>query len=184
MALKTWKKLSESIVFKNPWWTYKKDSFELPSGKRGEYHYVYTNGSSMILPIMEDGMILLVNQYRYVLNRESLEFPCGGVKAGSTHDQTAHHELLEETGYTATTMTSAGEFNPYNGVTVEMCRVYVASGLQYVGARPDETEEFEIVRTTPAEIDARIASGLIWDGMTIAAWVIAKSRLPVGAGTP
>ena len=174
MPLKTWKKLSESVLFKNPWWTYKRDAFELPSGKPGEYHYVHTNGSSMILPIMNDGTVLLVNQYRYLLNRESLEFPCGSVKDGSTYDETARHELTEETGYSANILTTVGEFNPYNGVTLEMCRVYVASHLHYVGGTPDETEEFEIVRAAPAEIDAQIAGGLIWDGMTIAAWSIAK----------
>jgi ADP-ribose pyrophosphatase len=175
MPLKPWKRVSESVVFKNPWWTYKKDAFELPSGKPGEYHYVHTNGSSMVVPILEDGMVLLVNQYRYLLHRESLEFPCGSVKDGSTHDETAQHELVEETGYSAKILSTAGEFNPYNGVTSEMCRVYVASHLHYVGGTPDETEEFEIVRMAPAEIDARISSGLIWDGMTIAAWTIAKS---------
>ena len=47
MPLKPWKKLSESIVFRNPYWTYKRDAFELPTGKPGEYHYVHTNGYSM-----------------------------------------------------------------------------------------------------------------------------------------
>jgi ADP-ribose pyrophosphatase len=175
MPLKSWKKLSESIVFRNPWWTYKRDAFELPSGKPGEYHYVHTNGSSMVVPILEDGSVLLVNQYRYLLDRESVEFPCGSVKDGSTHEETARRELAEETGYSARSLVVAGEFNPYNGVTDEMCRVYVAGELHYVGGTPDETEEFEIVRMTPAEIDARIASGVIWDGMTIAAWSIGKA---------
>lgn len=175
MPLKSWKKRSESIVFKNPWWTYKKDAFELASGRPGEYHYVHTNGSSMVIPVMSDGAMVLVNQYRYLLNRESLEFPCGSVKDGSTHDETARQELEEETGYSTGSLVLAGEFNPYNGVTDEMCRVYVARELRYVGGTPDETEEFEIVRATPAEIDAWIGSGAIWDGMTIAAWSIANS---------
>lgn len=175
MPLKSWKKLSESIVFRNPWWTYKRDVFELPSGTPGEYHYVHTNGSSMVVPILGDGTMVLVNQYRYLLNKESLEFPCGSVKEGSTHDETARQELAEETGYSAKSLVLAGEFNPYNGVTDEMCRVYVARELQTIGGTPDETEEFEIVRATSAEIDAHIGAGVIWDGMTITAWSIAKS---------
>ena len=166
MALKTWKKLAESILFRNPWWTYKRDAFELPSGKVGEYHYVHTNGSSMVVPVLGDGRLVLVNQYRYLVERESIEFPCGSVKDGATHDETARLELREETGYEAKEMLPAGEFNPYNGVTDEMCRVYVASGLTYVGEAPDETEEFEILRLTPAEIDDRIRKGTVWDGMT------------------
>jgi ADP-ribose pyrophosphatase len=179
MPLKSWKKLSESVVFRNPWWTYKQDAFELPSGKRGEYHYVHTNGSSMVIPIMGDGTLFLVNQYRFLMGRESVEFPCGSVKDGSTHEETARHELAEETGYSARSLILAGEFNPYNGVTNEMCRVYVARGLQYVGGTPDETEEFEIVRTTPAEIESHIGAGVIWDGMTIAAWAIAKAGIGI-----
>jgi ADP-ribose pyrophosphatase len=83
MTLRTWKKLSESVLFKNPWWTYKMDTFQLPSGKPGEYHYVHTNGSSMVIPILGDGNLVLVNQHRYLMGKESMEFPCGSVKEGS-----------------------------------------------------------------------------------------------------
>jgi len=177
MPLTPWKKRSESIVFRNPYWTYKRDSFELPSGKPGEYHYVHTNGSSMVVPVQEDGTLLLVNQYRYLLGRESAEFPCGSVKDGSTHEETARQELTEEAGYFAGSLVLTGEFNPYNGVTDEMCRVYVAKDLRFVGGEPDETEEFELLRVTPAEVEARIRSGAIWDGMTIVAWFLAKPEI-------
>lgn len=174
MTLIPWKKIAESIVSRNPWWMYKRDTFELPSGKTGEYHYVHTNGSSMVIPVLGGGTLLLVNQYRYLLEKESIEFPCGSVKNGSNHDETARDELAEETGHSAKVLTKVGEFNPYNGVTNEMCHVYMARDLEYVGGTPDETEEFEIVRMTPAEIDERIRTGVIWDGMTIAAWAIAR----------
>ena len=174
MPLKRWMRTGRVLLFKNPWWTYLKDDFELPSGKRGEYHFVHTNGSSMVIPILADGRIILVNQYRYLVERESVEFPCGSVKDGATYDQTAWNELAEETGYSATELAQVGEFNPYNGVTDEMCRVYLARDLRHVGGTPDETEEFEIVTLTPGEIDQNIRSGKIWDGMTIAAWAIAR----------
>src|SRR3989304_4874977 len=54
MPLKPWKKLSESVVFRNPYWTYKRDAFELPSGKPGDYHYVHTDGSSMVVPSLRE----------------------------------------------------------------------------------------------------------------------------------
>ncbi len=177
MALQHWSRLSRSEKFRNPWWTYCLDTYQLPSGKGGDYHFVHTDGSSMVIPLKDDGRVLLVNQYRYLADRESLEFPCGSVKPGATHDQTAWHELAEETGYSAHILLHAGEFNPYNGVTDEMCRVYVARQLQYVGDNPDETEEFELVPLLPEEVDEKIRDGTIWDGMTIAAWAIAKDRL-------
>jgi len=177
MALQKWKKLSEVELFQNAWWRYKKDETELPSGKKGEYHYVFTNGASLIIPVLDDGRIVMVNQYRYLNNRESLEFPCGGVNDGKTYDETAVHELEEEAGFIAGKLEKVGEFNPYNGVTNEICRVYIAQNLISVPSKPDETEEFEQVILRPSEIDERIASGRIWDGMTIAAWMIAKSSI-------
>jgi len=177
MPLKTWKKISESILFQNSWWMYKKDETELPSGKRGEYHYVHTNGASMVVPVLNDGRIVFVNQYRYLNSRESLELPCGGVKDGHTYEETAKHELEEEAGFIARVWDRVGEFNPYNGVTDELCRVFIAKDLCQVLPTPDDTEEFEILFLMPDEVDARIAAGTIWDGMTIAAWNIAKSRI-------
>ena len=176
MDLKPWKKISDTVVTKNPWWTYKQDECLLPSGKKGEYHYVHTNGSSMIIPVMSDGKVLTVKQFRYLLSRESIEFPCGSVKDGSTYDQTAWYELAEETGYSAGRLFMVGEFNPYNGVTDEMCRVYIARELQHVGGTPDETEEFELLPLSVEEINDNIRDGVIWDGMTIAAWHLVKTK--------
>jgi ADP-ribose pyrophosphatase len=177
MALSRWKQLTRMTLFENRWWKYWKDEFELPSGKKGEYHFVHTNGASMIVPVTPEGKFILVNQYRYLNAKESLEFPCGGVKEGSNHDDTATGELAEETGYAARNWTIAGEFNPYNGVTDEIVRVYIAKELISVSAKHDETEEFEKNLLTAEEIEARIVSGVIWDGMTIAAWGIAKNFL-------
>ena len=180
MPLKEWKQIRATIVAHNPWWVYRKDDYELPSGKRGEYHYVHTNGASLIIPVTDDGKLLMVNQYRYLMRRESIEFPCGGVKEGSSYNETAWHELREETGYTTDRLFEAGEFNPYNGVTDEICRIYIARDLRFVGETPDETEEFEYLHLAPEQLESSIASGRIWDGMTIAAWAIARTKI---AGT-
>jgi ADP-ribose pyrophosphatase len=179
MALTPWKRLNRSVVVKNPWWTYLKDSFQLPSGSTGEYHIVHTNGASMIIPVLDDGRMMLVNQYRYLRDRESLEFPCGGVKDGSTWEETAVQELREEAGFRSADLRIAGEFNPYNGVTDEICRVFIARNLEHVGDAPEETEAFERVLLTPEALDEEIRSGRLWDGMTIAGWTIARPLLAV-----
>ena len=184
MPLIPWKTLSRSFRFRNPWWSYGYDSVLLPNGKEGEYHYVHSLGSACVIPVLDDGRILLVNQYRYLGNRESLEFPCGAVKEGSSHDATAWHELAEETGYSAVTLLQVGAFNPYNGVTDEICQVYLARDLRHVGAMPDETEQFELVRLSAEEVDGRIREGLIWDGMSIAAWHLVRSRNLIENGRP
>jgi ADP-ribose pyrophosphatase len=177
MNLRPWKKLKELKKITNKWWSYHLDEVELPNGKKGEYHYVHTNGSSMIIPILEDGKIQMVKQFRYLANRESLEFPCGSVKDCSTYEETAKHELAEEAGVEAQHLQLVGRYNPYNGVTDEMCNVYVAKILKSVSVPHDDTEEFERVLLSRAEIEEKIKSGEIWDGMSLAAWLIAKDYL-------
>lgn len=177
MALRRWHRLRRVFEIKNPWWSYRKEIVALPSGKEGEYHLVHTNGASMVIPVRADGKILLVNQYRYLLDRESLEFPCGGVKDGSSYLETATEELAEETGCSSGDLRCVGEYDPYNGVTDEICKVYIARELTHVEAHRDETEEFEQVVLSPAELESTIKSGGIWDGMTLAAWSIARHAL-------
>ncbi len=174
MPLQHWKKLTEKTLHKNPWWTYKVDTFNIRAGQTGEYHYVHTPGASLVIPILDDGKILLVRQYRYLCDRESLEFPCGGVKEGSTYENTAREELAEETGFTASSFEAVGEFNPYNGVTDEICRVFFARQLSKVESSPDTTEEFEQHRLSTHELQLKIDAGEVWDGMTLAAWSLAR----------
>jgi ADP-ribose pyrophosphatase len=175
--LKHWKQLSSKILYKNPWWTYALDEFKIPDGVQGEYHYVHTNGASMIIPITAEGKIILVNQYRYLCDKESIELPCGGVKDGKSYEEMAHIELEEETGFRSKNLHYAAEFNPYNGVTDEICKIYIAKDLILTKATPDGTEEFEMLYKSPDEVESLIRTNTIWDGMTIAAWGLVRSKL-------
>lgn len=175
--LKPWRQKSSEILYDNPWWTYKFDRFEIPGGVAGEYHYVHTDGSSMIVPVMDGGKILMVKQYRYLCRRESLEFPCGSVEKGNSHLEAAHLELAQETGFRAAAMEELGRFNPYNGVTDEICKVFLARELKSSVAEPDETEEFELLTLSVDEIESMIRDNTVWDGMSMAAWMLARSRI-------
>ncbi len=175
--LRRWKTLSSKIAARNPWWTYKVDAYQIPGGISGEYHFVHTEGASLIVPVLDDGSLVLVNQYRYLCDRESIEFPCGGVKKGKSYREMAMNELEEETGYRADDLQKVGSFNPYNGVTNEICEVFIGRQLVKTHPRPDETEEFEILHKNPLEVDEMIRRGVIWDGMTLAAWSLVKDKL-------
>lgn len=127
--------------------------------------------------MFEDGKIILVRQFRYLCDRFSLEFPCGSVKEGSTYDETARMELAEEAGVVAGRIEEIGTFNPYNGITDELCKIYLATQLSPTRSSPDETEEFERIFLTQKEIERKIDAGEIWDGMTLAAWLIAQKQI-------
>jgi ADP-ribose pyrophosphatase len=175
--LPRWKKLASEVVLENPWWRYRKDRVEYEPGREGEYHYASTFGSAMVVPITPQGELVLVEQYRYLLDRVSLEFPGGGVAENEPPLSAARRELAEECGYSSG-LTPLGTFTPWSGVTDEMCHVYLADDLQpdQSGARPDETESFVIHRVSRSQLETHIAAGVIWDGMTLAAYALYRSQ--------
>lgn len=175
--LPRWKKLASEVVLENPWWRYRRDRIEYAPGKQGEYHYASTYGSAMVVPVTPQGELVLVEQYRYLMDRTSLEFPGGGVAEHELPLTAAARELAEECGFSAA-LQPLGTFTPWNGVTDEMCHVYLADPVQpdTSGARPDATESFVIHRMTRSELEARIVDGAIWDGMTLAAYSLYRAR--------
>jgi ADP-ribose pyrophosphatase len=175
--LPRWKKLSSRVVLENPWWQYRKDVFELETGKRGEYHYAATHGSAMVIPVTERGELVLVEQYRYLLDRDSLEFPGGGVSEHESPADAAARELAEETGFAAP-LELLGTFTPWNGVTNETCHVYVAEPVRrYDGdLQADDTERFLLHVLPSNALAARVSAGEIWDGMTLAAYALFQAR--------
>jgi len=175
--LNPWRKIKSQTKFKNPWWEYRLDNCLLPSGEKGEYHYVHTHGSAMIIPFFNNGEILMLNQFRYLHNKESLEFPCGSIKDGETIEETARKELIEETGYDGK-LEKIGQFIPYNGISDDITYVFIARELKLSNsATKDDSEEFELLKLKEAEIDQKIQTGKIDDGMTLAAWTIFQKQL-------
>jgi ADP-ribose pyrophosphatase len=174
--LKQLKQLSSEILAENRYWKYLKDRYTHPGGDEGEYHYVHTPGSVMVIPVTEKGNLLLVRQFRYLNRREGLEFVGGGVRGGLSAESAAASELKEEAGLVASELREIGEFNPMNGVTDEICKVFVATDLVTVDAAPDASEEFELVELRHDEFCDLIRHGEIWDGMTLAAFSLFREK--------
>jgi ADP-ribose pyrophosphatase len=173
--LKRLRSLSTKILHKNPWWEYRRDEYLHPDDSLGEFYYIHTPGSAFVIPEFEDGRLLMLRQFRYLNQRESLEFAGGGIKAGQTAEEAAKAELQEEAGFQAKELIPLGWVNPMNGAADEQCYVFIARGLTAASAHPESSEEFEPVMVTPAELDALIRKGEIWDGMTLAAYAMYRN---------
>ncbi len=173
MPLRKLETLASKTLFKNPYWEYRLDNYTLPDGTAGEYHYVHSHGAAMVIPVHDDGTMVLVKQFRYLWKKESIEFSCGGVK-NDDYLGTARNELAEEARLAAENWKEVARFNPFNGATDEVCRVYLATGLSEAVRRRDASEEFEILRMTIGEFESMLEQGGIWDGMTLAAWLLAR----------
>jgi len=119
----------------------------------------------------------MTKQYRYLNQKPSIEFPGGGIKKGLEPLQNAMEELEEESGYCTNNIIELGSFNPFNGVTDEICHVFLARDLVKCKAKPEPSEEFEIFEINHEKIINFIKRGEIWDGMTLAAWSVYQSLI-------
>ena len=166
------KKISEETIHQNPWWTYKHDKYEKPNGEEGDYYYGETHGNAMIVPVLNDGRIVLILQHRYLREKQSIEFPCGGIGPEITVLDAAKQELLEETGCVADEFIKIGEFEALNGMVKDMCHVFLAYVEEQKEQQLDDTEEIQVLYRRPDEIDMMIRKNEIWDGQTLASWAM------------
>ena len=178
MRLPRWNRLEQKTIYKNNHWEYNLDKFEIEGGHIGDYHYVHSPGSTMVIPFTSDNSILLVNQFRYLNQKESLEFPCGSVEEGLGLEENALKELREESGMSGT-LKRIGEFSPYTGVSDEICTVFIATDLFDSPLKNDITEEFELSNVSTEEFELLIKRNIIWDGLTLSAWILVKNYLNI-----
>lgn len=167
------KKLSEETIHQNPWWAYKHDVFANGQGRQGDYYYGETKaGMAMVVPVLPDGRLVLVLQYRYLDDKQSIEFPAGGIGDDGSALEAAKRELLEETGCLAEDYVKLGEFQASNGLLKDKSHVFLAQVIEQKPARPDEGEEIEVIYRRPDEVDEMVKKNEIWDGQTLAAWAL------------
>lgn len=178
MSVQKWIKTSDEYIADNlPYWEYRRAKFVIPSGKEIDYQYIKHPGGSMIVGVNQEGRVAVVNQYRAIIEKESLEFPAGGRKEGYDPLKTAAEEFAEEAGHAARKIEHVGDIEISPGMTTMVASMFVASELEPVESERDETEEFDLFWLTPAEIDEMIADHRIKNAWTISAWVLAKPKV-------
>lgn len=133
---------------------------------RDYFHY---GGAAVILPVLADGSIVLIRNYRFTVDEHLLELPAGMLEAGEDPALCAARELTEETGYTAGSVTPLGTFYSGPGTTDETMHAFVATDLA-AGEQNLETYERITVEVYSArDVRRMVLDGTIHDAKTIAA---------------
>ncbi len=145
----------------------RRDRVALPDGGTAHREYIRHPGAVMIVPLLEDGRLLLERQYRHPMGRVMLEFPAGKLDAGESPLRCGQRELLEETGYRATEWAYAGVLHNAIAYSDEGIHIFFARGLVGGAQKLDEGEFLELVVHTPQELDALAASGQLTDAKTL-----------------
>lgn len=148
----------------------KRDTVRLPDGGSGTREYIVHPGAVAILPLFDDGRILLERQYRYPLAQTLIEIPAGKIDPGESTETTARRELLEETGYTASQWSYLTTIHPVCAYSNEKVEIWLARGLNQAGGQKLDAGEFLEIFTLPAaEALQWVREGRVSDVKTIIA---------------
>lgn len=150
-----------------------RDVVRLPDGSTGVRELIRHPGAVAIVPLFEDGRVLLERQYRYPQRREFIEIPAGKLEPNEPHLDTARRELAEETGYAAGEWTRLGVVHTAIAYTDEAIELFLARKLSPGARRLDDGEFLELLTVPFGEAIAMIRDGRITDVKTVAAllWV-------------
>ena len=144
-----------------------RDTVRLPDGATTSREYILHPGAVMVIPILDDGRIVLERQYRHPVRQVLVEFPAGKLDAGEDPLVCGQRELLEETGYSAREWAFASEINLAVGYSDEVIHIWFARGLTLTKAQLDAGEFVEVITAGPQELLAWCAQGLVRDSKTL-----------------
>ena len=165
--------LSSRLVYEGRIFDVTVDRVQLPHGRQADLEIVRHDGSVVLLPIADDGRVLLVRQYRYAADRFLWELPAGSLEVGEDRDAAAARECHEELGLVADGLERLTTLYPTPGFCTETMTYYRATKLRTPGptdppAHQDDDESIEVGAFGVDEIRAMISSGEIADLKTVA----------------
>lgn len=163
------KTISSKVIYKGKIFGVRRDHVVEPGGVKATRDVVTHNGSVVLLPVLADGRILLVRQYRHAARQFLWELVAGRVDPGESAQNAARRELREETGYTAQRYRKLFDAFPTPGFVSETMAVYLAEGLKRGVARPEADERITSRLFTLAEIERWMKRGKLHDSKSIAA---------------
>jgi ADP-ribose pyrophosphatase len=159
----------EQLVFSADRYSIKRVRFQTPDGRQHARDIIRHPGAVVLLPVLPDGRIVMIENYRVSLDRTLLEVPAGTMEPGEAAASTAARELSEETGYRAGKLQLMRTFYASPGICDEAMHLFLATELVAGDAEREVYEQIENKLVTPAEAKRLVADGTIQDAKTLVA---------------
>lgn len=174
------------VVYEGIFARVRRDRVRMPDGHIAEREVVEQHDAAAVVPVFGDGTVVLLRQYRHPVGRYVLEIPAGKLDVeGERVEDAARRELTEETGLQADSLEHLTTFANSAGWTDEATHLYLARGLQAVGAPDDftpkaEEADMEVVRLPLDDVLADVRAGDIIDAKTVIGLLLTGERLGRG----
>ena len=168
--------LSKKVVYEGRILKVRQDTVQIHSGETREFTIVEHPGAVVVLPIMDDGTLVMVRQWRRAPGKELLEFPAGTLEKNEDPFDCAKRELIEETCFEGREWFPLGTQLPAPGFCDEVQHCYLARGLSAHPGELDEDEIIEVERVTKEEFLARAAQGDGVDAKSLAIYLLAVAK--------
>lgn len=155
MALKKWKLISSEYLFKQTWFTVRKDKCENEEGKIIDPYFVFEFPEwATALPITKEGKVIMVKQYRHALNTISIELPGGCIDTTDENFEAGiRRELLEETGYVFEEVICLGKTSPNPSTNSNLMHMFLMKGgIKIKEQQLDQNEEIEVMEISFEEL--------------------------------
>lgn len=160
--------LKSEMVYEGPVFGVRRDEVVEPSGVRAVREVITHPGSVVVLPLLADGRIVLVRQYRHATRQYLWELVAGRIDEGESVKKGAARELLEETGYKAKRFAVFLDVFPTPGFLEERMYILLAEGLTAGKAQPEEDEKIEVRAYTAKQLREMLKRGKLRDAKSIA----------------
>jgi ADP-ribose pyrophosphatase len=165
---KTAKIVKSEMIYQGPVFGLWRDEVIEPGGARRIREVIAHPGSVVVLPVLNDGRIVMVRQYRHATRQYLWELVAGRMERGESPRQGAARELMEETGYRARRFRVFLDVFPTPGFLEERMYLLLATGLTAGNAQPEEDEAIESRAYTAHELDGMIRGGKLRDAKSVA----------------
>lgn len=161
------KRLSGEQVYRGNFLDVHRDVIGLPGGDTATREYIVHPGAVVVVPLLDDGRLVLVRQHRYPLGRVLLEFPAGKIDPGEDTTRCGLRELTEETGYSAREVARAGILHNAAAYSNEHIEIFFARGLTAGRQQLDHGELIDVHLYTPEALDELAGRGELTDAKTL-----------------
>ena len=169
--------LETRVVHHGRFLTIRDDLVELPGGYHAKREFVQHRGSAMVVPVCDDGNVVVENIFRYPIGQVCLEFPAGMVDQGEDSFTCARRELLEETGFIAGEWAFLGRFYNAAPYSSECIDLWLARKLIYEQPTNDVFEPLQVLKYNFQQLLSDASKGLVSDMRTAMATMLAANAL-------